>query len=192
MSEPISNFPPILRDGRNAFHSLIFGGMILAFLGNHATAGVIRGSTLSAKATVQIQKADPNSNFWVQALKHHTLRLGGPMMPTVITLNADGSVPASPFMLYMKWREGLNIKRFDSFHPEMVKLLRKIKRPATPTTPGTIAPPSPGVPIQPPDFTPIAPITPQQVTPPNVPEPSSIALAIAMIGVAAIARRRRS
>lgn len=189
MSEPIGGPHSTLRGARKFFHTLMIGGATLALLASGAQAGAMRSGKLSARAIVQIQKADPNSDYWVKALKRHALILRGPKTPTVITLNADGSVPDSAFMQYMKWRQGLNIKRFDSFHPELVRLLRKVKTPTTTTPPGTIEPPSPGVPIEPPDFTPIV---PQELTPPNVPEPSSVMLGLGMLGAVAWYRRRRA
>ncbi len=188
MIEPIGDSTRPSRGDRKFIHSLILGGMVVSILGLSANAGAIRRGSVSAKALVKIQKADPNSDYWVKALKNQTLKLKGPRTPTVIALNADGTVPDSAFLRYMSWREGLNAKRFGSFHPEIVKLLRKIKKPPTPTEPGTIVPPSPGVPIGPPDFTPI---TPHELTPPNVPEPSTMILGVSLIGAMVVARRLR-
>ena len=189
MTEPIRGLSRNIGIRRNFINGLIVG--VVAFATNSpARGGVIRQPTVHALSVVEIEKADPNSGYWERALQFHTLKLAGPRVHNLYVLNADGSVAPTAFVRYMQWREGLNVKRFDSLHPLLAKELRRVKFPPThptpsPTSPGTYVPPAGSTPIQPPNFTPIE----QGLNPPQVPEPSSAVIAVALIGVAALARR---
>ena len=189
MTEPIRGLPRTTGIRRNPINGLILGAVVLA-IGGPVRGGVIRRPTVHARRVVEIEKADPNSGYWERALQLHTLKLAGPRVHNLYVLNADGSVAATAFIRYMQWREGLNVKRFDSLHPLLAQQLRKVKFPKphptpSPTSPGTYVPPTGSTPIQPPNFTPIE----QGLNPPHVPEPSSAVIAVCMIGVAALARR---
>lgn len=188
MSEPINRPSGFSAFVRNSRFGLALG--VVVSLGVAPTqAGSIKHSTVhTSGATVQIKKADPWSGYWTYALNHHLLKLSGPPVHTVLTLSADGTLPSSPFVQYMVWRESLNAKRFDSFHPLLAQTLKKVKTPPTtnPTIPPeTIIPPTGGTPILPPDFTPVT----QGVNPPNVPEPSSGLIAVGMISAVVLGRR---
>ena len=171
-------FPGLRRagtaDGRKIRSMMIVVAMALAVEGRPAEAGAIRTSAAQARAILKIQKADPNSQYWVRALEHHTLKLRGPRINRVAALNADGTVSETAFVRYMLWRESLSPKRFDSFHPDLAQIFGHV-RPST-------------IPIQSPDFTPVE---PGFVTPPTIPEPSTIAIALAMVLAVGIARRGR-
>lgn len=173
---------------RKRLVSLTFGATMLLVPTSGVDAGAIKHATVHTKATVEIQKANPWSGYWSYALKHHLLKLTGPAVHTKLALSADGTLPISPFVQYMQWREGLNAKRFDSFHPTLAQMLKKAKTPSSGTPPESLIPPSGGTPILPPDFTPVT--VPETIIPPQVPEPSTGVLAVGMIGIAWAVRRR--
>ena len=152
-------------------------------------AGVMHHSTVSAKSTVEIQKADPWSGYWAYALKHHILKLSGPSVHTSLTLSIEGTLPSSYYVEYMSWREGLNAKRFDSFHPALAQALKKVKTTTVSPTvpPESVIPPTGGTPILPPGFTPN--IVTQSLNPPHVPEPSTAVMALGMIAAVGVAHR---
>lgn len=184
------NEPSRGRTSRFAIRRVFLAGLavVTALVAPRADAGAIRphhAARVGARSVVAIEKADPDSDFWVRALKNHTLHLRGPRVPMVVALNADGSTPDTAFVRYMAWREGLNAKRFDAFHAEIAQLLRRRK--PTPT-PGTIPPLTGPVPVGPPDFTPITPGT-QTLLPPHVPEPSAGLAAIVLLGAGLAGRR---
>jgi hypothetical protein len=188
MNESIRGPISRLARRRNLIAMLGFGMALMVISSPRAKAGAIHAQHMSkvgARSLVAIEKADPNSDYWARALQHHTLKLKGPHVPTVVTMNADGTVSQSSFLLYMQWRESLNSVRFDSFHTQVAKLLRKMK--PTPT-PGTIPPLAGPVPIQPPDFTPIT-TSSQSIIPPQVPEPSAGLAAVVLIGAGIVGRR---
>ena len=188
MSEPIKTPSRLSAILRKSIPGLALGIAVL-FPSASSHAGAIRQTTVHTRSTVEIQKADPWSGYWANALKHHVLKLSGPSVHTVLTLSADGTLPSSPFVHYMVWREGLNAKRFDSFHSELAKMLHKLKTPRLHPgiPPETFVPPVGKTPILPPDFIPIT--TPQNLTPPNVPEPSTGLMAVGMIAAVTMGRR---
>jgi hypothetical protein len=158
--------------------------------GKISSAAVLHAQAVQGTASVSIQKADPWSAYWVKALKNHTLNLSGPKVHTTVAFAADGSVAPSPFVSYMTWRESLNPKRFDSFHTELAKVLRKVKTPTSSgTPPESIIPPSGSTPILPPNFTPDTPT--QGLIPPNTPEPSTGVIAAGLIAAGLYVRKRR-
>ena len=189
MNEPNRGPFPSFGKIRNSIFGIAFGTATLLIPSVAARAGVIKHSTVSSKSTVQIQKADPWSGYWAYALKHHVLKLGGPSVHTALSLSADGTMPVSPFVQYMSWREGLNAKRFDSFHPALSQALKRVKTTTVSPTvpPETVIPPTGGTPILPPGFTPN--VITETLNPPHVPEPSTAVMALGMIAAAGAARR---
>ncbi|MDB5352756.1 MAG: hypothetical protein JWN86_4003 [Planctomycetota bacterium] len=197
MNEPIGDPRPDNGGRCNIIAALIIGSLALV-VPTSADAGAIRNHTLHAKSShvVSASSADPWGSYWQNALKHHSLHVSGPKALSILALAPDGSLPMSPFAAYLLWRRGLSTERFDSFHPEIAKILRKIKitqippivnPPTTPSQPGQVIPPGTVVPIQPPDFTPLTPT--QELIPPQVPEPASGLMAVMMVGGAVAARR---
>ncbi len=183
MTEPIRGSSRTSGIRRNSINGLILGAVVLTTW-CPARGGVIRRPTVHALSVVEIKKADPDSGYWTRALQFRTLKLAGPRVRNLYVLNADGSVAPTAFVRYMQWREGLNVKRFDSLHPMIALQLSRVKFPPTHPAPSPTTP-ARSTPIQPPNFTPIE----QGLNPPQVPEPSSAVIAVALIGVAALARR---
>jgi len=95
---------------------------------------------------------------------------------------------ALPMIDYLLWRRSLNPVRFDHYHPKLGPTLANLLNQPTPTT---IAPQSliPSTPTTTPTVAPLLPPETQTVMP-NVPEPSSILIALA-IGAWGICSRRR-
>ena len=98
----------------------------------------------------------------------------------------NGLLPATPAVDYLKTRRGLNVTRFDRYHPRLGAMLaedEQLKAASLNTTPVTAAE---GVAPAPP--TTIHTIHPAQE---NVPEPSTATIALALIVSVALARRFR-
>lgn len=175
MSEPTGDDRTNPAPRRNPLSLLILGLVVAAGMAS-AEAGPIR-PRVRAKTLLQATAADQWGPYWRAALNYRWMDVRGPKAVSLLKLSADGTLPESPFVEYLVWRQSLNVKRFNSFHPGIVQLLRRIKPSRIPPT---------ITPIDPPDFTPI---TPQEVTPPQVPEPSTGLIAALMIGAAAAARK---
>ena len=143
-----------------------------------AQAGPIRRQ-VALKATLQPSAANQWGPYWEAALKYHWMNVHGPRGVTLLKLSADGTLPVSPFVEYLQWRQGLAVKRFDAFHPGIARLLRHVRAGSMPSLNPT--------PTEPPDF---EAISPQEINPPTVPEPSSAVIAAMLVGAAAVARRR--
>jgi hypothetical protein len=94
-------------------------------------------------------------------------------------LNGDpATIAANPMVDYLIWRRDLNPFRFDRYHPYLGQRL----------APLTLDPPT-SVPVAPEVEPPITPLAPLEVTPPSVPEPSSLIL-IGLVSAWGILRRR--
>ncbi len=161
--------------------------LLVFFTPSPASAGAIRpGVRAKARTMAGLQKssANPWGAYWKAALQYRWKDVHGPRAVTMLKVSSDGTVPDSPFVQYLSWRQSLNVKRFNTFHPELVQMLRRVK-------PSTIPPLT--TPILPPDFTPITPVPdtnlPQGLNPPQVPEPATGVMALLMIGSAVMARR---
>ena len=189
MNEPMGGRRPEPGPGRNLISILGFG--VLLAVSSPAYAGGIRHHHLAevrTQARVRAAAADPWGAYWQDALNHHRMHVNGPKALSILSLSADGTLPASPFVEYLQWRQGLHAKVFDSFHPDIAKVLKRVSH-----APSLVPPSVPGgpVPIQPPDFTPLGPlISPQSLNPPQVPEPATGLLALGMIAAAVVARRK--
>ncbi len=181
--------------------------MVLAWLGLLATSAASRPATASPiRGRLQAQRlllrqrqiervqamavrvVTPGTywdRYFARALHSHRLNVRGPNALRVLALTAspDGSLPSSSFVAYLQWRRSLNTARFDYFHPQLGQLLNpgQIARVDTPATGGVTPPP----PIQPPPPV-IPPINPE------VPEPSSAAVALLLLAAGAWARRHSS
>jgi hypothetical protein len=189
MNEPTRGLFPSFGNIRNSIIGLALGTAAMLLPNVAARAGVIHHSTVSTKSTVEIQKADPWSGYWAYALKHHVLKLTGPSVHTNLALSIQGTLPSSPFVEYMSWREGLNAKRFDSFHPALAQALKHVKTTTVSPTvpPETLVPTTGGTPILPPGFTPD--VVTETLNPPHIPEPSTAVMALGMIAAAGVAHR---
>lgn len=174
MSEALGDDSRFSRSRRNLILLAVFG--LLASLATSATAGPIRPG-LNAKAVLQKTSGNQWGPYWQAALKYHWLNVHGPKAESMLRISSDGKLDRSPFVEYLLWRQNLNVKRFNSFHADLVKMLRRVR-------PGDIPP----TPIDPPGFTPNE---PQVVNPPQVPEPATGVIALMMIGAAIVARRRQ-
>lgn len=148
-------------------------------------AGPMRGRA-AEMSVLQSRSADPWGVYWQTALKYRWKDVHGPRGVTLLKLSPDGTLPVSPFVEYLQWRQGLNVRRFNSFHPGIARMLRRA-RPSR--FPPILGPPG-SAPTRFPDFTPLSSSTPQFLNPPpQVPEPATGLMAALMLGMAALARR---
>ncbi|WP_157579420.1 PEP-CTERM sorting domain-containing protein [Singulisphaera acidiphila] len=83
---------------------------------------------------------------------------------------------STPWVQYLLWRQGLNVARFNFYHPGLGPALEELPPPKTPPT----TPPPAGGEVDPP--------TPK----PPVPEPSSFLVALGMLGAGIWWRSRAS
>jgi PEP-CTERM motif len=100
-------------------------------------------------------------------------------------LNTDTAAQAlsNPMIEYLEWRRNLDPTRFDANHPNLAPALEQLL--SSPSLPSNPPPPtSTPVPSTPVPSTPVpeTPTLAQTVTPPTVPEPSSLLLAAAITG----------
>ena len=97
-------------------------------------------------------------------------------------LRQGGDPSALPMINYLTWRWSLNPQRFTHYHPRLGAAIERLANQPTVTVPETITPtPTPTPPLIPP--------SPQTVDP-NVPEPSTILMAM-LIGAWGVCSRRR-
>jgi hypothetical protein len=101
----------------------------------------------------------------------------------VLKTDTEAQSIANPMIEYLEWRRSLDPTRFTSYHPNLSPALAQLlSSPSLPTN------------VPPPTYTPVPETTtaPQALSssPPAVPEPSSLLLAVAMTGWG-IWRRRR-
>jgi hypothetical protein len=98
-------------------------------------------------------------------------------------LNTDTAAQAisNPMIEYLEWRRSLDPTRFAANHPNLSPALAQLL--SSPSLPSNVPPPT-STPV------PQTPTLAQTVSPPTVPEPSSLLLAVAMTGWG-IWRRRR-
>ncbi|QEH33086.1 hypothetical protein OJF2_15830 [Aquisphaera giovannonii] len=106
---------------------------------------------------------------------------------------------ANPMIDYLLWRRSLNVRRFATYHPYLNPRLAQLLN-SSPTLPSGAPAPQPPTAVSPQDLTgpkagptpstpstttPPAPSDPigQTVSPPSVPEPSSLVLAATMTGM---------
>ena len=200
MNQAIGDLRPQGGPGRK----LLYGLFLLAALATvrTASAGAIRhhhAAHADARATLSASAADPWGAYWQSALQHHTMHVKGPRALSILSLSADGTLPESPLVQYLEWRQGLHASVFDSFHPSIAQLLKHVAHTPRMTSPTPVPTPStpvlggPPVPIQPPGFTPLStPTSDEIISPPQVPEPSGFAVGSALIVAGAWARRRMS
>jgi hypothetical protein len=93
---------------------------------------------------------------------------------------ADGTLPDSAYVDYLRWRRSLNPRQFDAYHPCLWRPLVKDQVIRESVKPGTQPSVRPGA------------VRPGQVggDPPMVPEPPAYAILLGLFGVAAWAQRR--
>lgn len=161
-------------------------GLILALAGliavPSADAGPIRPRhpAVHARALVRAERADPWGGYWQSALRQHRMHVQGPRALSILSVSPERTVPDSPFVEYLQWRRGRNVRRFDLVHPAIARMFRTVeiaRLPALATTPSPSS--SPTVTVS----------AAGDLNPPQVPEPSSGLIALLMIGSAAAARR---
>lgn len=150
-------------------------GVCLTACGN-ANASPIRTS-----AKVRARQAQVHAywdQYYTNALKQHRIRIKGLNALKVLRVNADGTLPQSPMVAYLKWRRSLNPARFAKYHPKLAQMIvrdiviRGLPKPNDPGNnpkPGGVNPPPP---------------------PPQVPEPNTFLIATLCIGAAAWWRTR--
>lgn len=180
MSEPIDEVPHSVATPRLFLYILCLA-MLATTAISPASAGPIRPN-VKAKTMAILQKtsADPWGPYWKAALKYHWKDVHSPRGVTMLKVQADGTVAESAFVSYLSWRQSLNAKRFNTYHPALMRLLRRVRPSAIPPM---------ATPIQPPNFTPTEPSLPQGLNPPQIPEPATGLMAILMVGSAIAARR---
>ncbi len=96
-------------------------------------------------------------------------------------LTASGTMADWAYVDYLGWRRSLAPARFDYFHPDYAQMFQIDQQVRQQTFP----------PITPPCEPPVRPRT-QNPEPPQVPEPSSALIALALFGAGWCARRHRA
>ena len=165
--------------------------LLLALATAPASAGPIRpGVKARAREMVSLQRtsANPWGAYWKAALKYHWKQVHSPRAESMLRISADGTLPNSPFVQYLTWRQSLNVKRFNFYHPGLVRMLRRVRPAAIPPLCTPIRPPG-FTPIEPSPFSPSDTNLPQNLNPPQIPEPTTGVMALLMIGSAVVARR---
>jgi hypothetical protein len=119
----------------------------------------------------------PMASYFRWALRNQVRRVNVPPSLRGLRTSLDGRLPEWAFVDYLRWRRSLNPARFDVNHPNLARLFRF--EPLPPLTPPTPVEPT------------VRPRT-QQPLPPQVPEPSSALIAVALFGAGWWARRRRA
>jgi hypothetical protein len=163
---------------RKAFFCL---GMALLLRSPGAWASPIRRMTLPAQ---QQAPAPAYEAYYTRALQSQMMHVEVPVSLRGMTAT-DGLLPDNAFVHYLRWRWSLRPANFTRWHPRVgAMLVEDMQRRHTLILSRTlppIAPPpridSPQTPVSPPGDG------------PKVPEPSSIAVAIAMVLAGAWARR---
>jgi hypothetical protein len=109
----------------------------------------------------------------------------------VLKTDTQAQSLANPMIEYLLYRQSLHPKRFDTFHPKLGAALNQLLN--SPTPPTSVPPPTyPPVPVStvasqgvapPSTLIPPSPQSvPQNITPPAIPEPSSLIIALGMTG----------
>lgn len=170
----------------------VLGLMILIAEGTAARGAPIRTRTTLPSGTTR--------NLGLQAY----LRAGpsvwssvpAPRFPAGMRLRrvADGLLEETPLVQYLRWRRDLNPTRFDRYHPRVGPLIARDSvlragrlTPRPPTEP--LVPTGPGNPTQTTTRT-TNPRT-QGTLPPQIPEPSTLLVAMTLVGATALWRRAR-
>ncbi len=99
----------------------------------------------------------------------------------VLKTDTTAQAISNPMIEYLEWRRSLDPTRFAANHPNLSPALAQLL--SSPSLPSNVPPPT-STPV------PQTPTLAQAVSPPTVPEPSSLLLAVAMTGWG-IWRRRR-
>jgi hypothetical protein len=118
----------------------------------------------------------------------------------IVKTDTQSQQLANPMIDYLLWRQSLNPKRFASFHPSLSPRLSQLLN--APTLPTGVPPPTytpvPQTAVSPQSLTdpsaksspPLVNPLPQTVSPPAVPEPSTLILGVGMLGWGLWWRRR--
>jgi hypothetical protein len=170
------------------------GGAVSAKAGARASAATSYQAVWSQAARAVLTPGSAWDRYFARALATHEMRVKSPGAVGVLALTeaATGGLPQTALVQYLEWRRSLNPARFDFYHPGLGPLLQP--QVVTPPQLGgeKITPPPPSnPPVNPPENPPEnPPVLPPDVPPPSVPEPSSLAVAAAMLAAGAWARRR--
>jgi hypothetical protein len=160
-------------------------GLLLAFLAwstPFATAAPIR--TAATANSVMTQALQANSVYFRNALQTRSLQVSIPRNLRGLRPMSDGTLPDSTFVDYLRWRWSLNPVRFAQYHPSVSRMILQdlqIRQ---------LAQQVPQI-VNPPGVKPSVITNPQTVTPPAVPEPSSLAILTLLFGASLWARRAR-
>jgi hypothetical protein len=144
--------------------------IILACCADAGASAIRTAAKPQAKASAAQVSAYWN-RFYSEALQQHRMQIRGLNALKVLRVNADGTLPQIPMVAYLQWRRSLNPVRFDRYHPQLGSML--VRDQVIRNVPDTTNPNPGGV-----------------NPPPQVPEPSSFAIA-AVFAVVGIAVRRR-
>lgn len=158
--------------------------LILAILGliaaPSADAGPIRPRhhAVHARALVRAERADPWGAYWQAALRQHRMQVQGPRALSILSVSPERTIPDSPFVEYLQWRRGRNVRQFDLVHPAIARMFRTVEiarllpfsPSASPSSSATVT-------------------AAGDLNPPQVPEPASGLIALLLIVSAAAARR---
>ncbi len=96
----------------------------------------------------------------------------------VLKTDTEAQSIANPMIEYLEWRRSLDPTRFTSYHPNLSPALAQLL--SSPSLPPGVPEPT-STPVTPSSTT-VTPTGAQTVSPPAVPEPSSLLLAAAMTG----------
>jgi hypothetical protein len=159
--------------------ALLVGLVLLGGLAAPCDAAPIKARRLPARAQTA---ANPWDAYFRRALNTRSLRVRVPAAMRPLRLQADGTLPETSFVQYLRWRRSLSPRRFDSFHPNLSSMLirdQAVRPSVIPPIPPVVTPPTTTNP------------RPQPLLPPQVPEPSSVLVLAALFAAAAWARRGR-
>ena len=154
---------------------------------NHERAAKLAKEEAAAQAARSYVLREPRAGestveFFTQALNNHWLHVDIPVSMRHLEAEANGLLPDTVFVEYLKWRHDLNPVRFDFYHPkvgpmiERDEILRASLSPKVIVEP-TAPPPNLGQTLTPPPHC------------PNIPEPGTATIAVVMLAAAALARR---
>jgi len=96
----------------------------------------------------------------------------------VLKTDTAAQAISNPMIEYLEWRRSLDPTRFTHYHPNLSPALAQLLSSSSPSLPAGVPPPT-TTPVTP-AITPATPTGAQTVSPPAVPEPSSVLLAAAM------------
>jgi hypothetical protein len=144
--------------------------MLLGLVASSAEASPIRQHLITAQGAKDLSSW---SNFLTggAALWSHRSapHISGAVKFAMASALQTSDPRSSPWVQYLLWRQGLNVKRFNFYHPQLGPALQNLPPPTAPPINHGQGPGS-------------TPNSPGNVIPPATPEPSTILIAIMLIG----------